>query len=68
MDSFTSPRTLQQGVECPLFISTGHLREANRAENALCAEMEEVLELGPFHHIPELVSFNKSMIAELNAP
>ena len=44
IDSFTSPRTLQQGVECPLFISAGHLQEANRAENTLRAEMEEVLE------------------------
>lgn len=52
MDSFTSPRTLQQGVECPLFISTGHLREANRAENALCAEMEEVLGIRAFPSYP----------------
>lgn len=39
IDSFTSARMLQQRVECPLFISAGHLREANRAENALGAEL-----------------------------
>jgi hypothetical protein len=55
-------------VEWPFFISAGHLQEANRAENALPAEVEEFLELGPFHHLAELVSFNKSMRAELNAP
>lgn len=39
IDSFTSPSTLQPRVECPLFISVGHLLEGNRAENAVLAEM-----------------------------
>lgn len=39
IDSFTSPSTLQLRVECPLFISVGHLLEGNRAENAVLTEM-----------------------------